>query len=155
MDHDWFRERLLDFQDAELSEDERRQVFRHAEGCPVCRERLEQWKQTRRILSEISGTVSSEVFVSRVMTEVQGNPVPRRGTGWRRRFAVLRVPEWLYPEIGLAAAALALFMLSLLQQETPLAVSSETLLLSRLPQDSQWVGRSEPAGYEGILQEEG
>ncbi len=154
MDHDWFRERLLDLQDAELPEEERRQVLRHAENCPACREQLEHWKQTRRVLSEIAGPAPSEAFVGRVMTAVQGVPSPQREE-WRGRYSVLRVPEWFYPEIGLAAAALALFMLSLFQQEAPLSVSSEVLLLSRMPQDSQWVSRSEPAGYEGILPEEG
>ena len=77
----------------------------------------------------------SEFFVERVMAQVEARSAPAR-----RPAPVLRVPAWLYPELGLAAAALLVFLLGTVQR-TP--VSADTLLLGRLPREDRWVGMTE------------
>ncbi len=79
----------------------------------------------------------SEFFVNRVRAEVEARSAPARRTAPVRR---LRVPGWLSPELGLAAAALLIFLLGTVQR-TP--VSADALLLGRLPQEDRWVGMTE------------
>ena len=147
MDHKWFKTRLLDFQDSELPEQERRQILQHAEACPSCREQLEHWKGSRQALSHLLRVDPSEAFVGQVMARVEAIPV-RQPAHWQRGLDRLTswIPEWLYPEFGLTAAALFLFALTYFQQ-TP--VSAEALLLNRLPQEDQWIGLSHASDWTG------
>ena len=108
-------------------------------------EQLERWKRTRKVLSQLLKVTPSEEFVDQVMRKVEAIPV-RRPVGWRlglgRLLHRIQIPGWLYPELGLATVALLLFLTGLLSRQP--SVSTETLLLSRLPGRTQWVGQSEP-----------
>lgn len=77
----------------------------------------------------------SEFFVNRVMAEVEAQAAPAR-----RPARVLRVPAWFYPEMGLVAAALLVFLLGTVQR---MPVSADALLLGRLPQEDRWIGTTE------------
>ncbi|MCM8794337.1 MAG: zf-HC2 domain-containing protein [Candidatus Omnitrophica bacterium] len=150
MNHEWFQARLLDLQDEELPASQRQELLRHLQDCPACRQQVEHWNQTRQALSELGKWFfKEEPFVGRVMERIGTIPAYQPAGGFG---GLIRIPEWLYPELGLAAAAMVLFAIHMFLQQP--AVSSETLLLSRMPQDVQWMGRSGPSGYDGILPEE-
>ena len=149
MDHDWFKTRLLELQDAELPELERQQILQHAQACPSCREELERWKVTQQALSGLLKVSPSDVFVERIMSKVETSPAPQLPLcrrGFLEKLASW-VPEWLYPELGLAAAAVILFFTLTSLQQVP--VSTEALLLNRLPEGDQWIGLSQAADWTG------
>ena len=137
MDHTSIQKRLRDLQDSELPQEERRQIRQHLESCPACRQQLERWQSTRQALSQLLQVAPSETFVSRVMEEVERVPA-RQPAHWRIELGrwIPRIPAWLYPELGIAVAALLLLAIGSFQQGT---VSMETLLLNREPRDVQWV----------------
>lgn len=116
MDHGWFKEQ---------------------------REKLRRWRGIRRALVSSLRVGPSETFVQRVMRGVEAEapagarPAPARP--WALR---IPVPQWAYPELGLAAAALLVLLLGSLQR---MPVSTEALLLGRLPARDQWVGFTEDA----------
>ena len=121
MDHGWFKEQ---------------------------REKLRRWRGIRRTLASSLRVEPSEAFVQRVMSGVEApaavRPVPAdarpaRGRPWALR---LPVPQWVYPELGLAAALLLALLLGSLQR---MPVSTEALLLGRLPVQDRWVGLTEDA----------
>ena len=157
MDHEWFKTRLSELQDAELPEEERRRILQHAGACPSCREQLEHWKGIRQALSGLLRVDSSDAFIGQVMTKVGTLPTPQPAV-WRLGLDRLTswIPEWLYPELGIAAAALLLFAIGFFQQGLA-AVSAESLLMSRQPRDIEWVRSPQPTGgaaleilWEGI-----
>lgn len=148
MEHRWYEERLLDFQDAETSAEDRREMLHHLESCAACRERLQRWEAARRELTPLQKVPTSEPFVARVMAQVTA-PAARR-IGWK-----IQIPAWIYPELGLAAAAALLFFMVGSTPQRP--VSAEGLLVARFSPDMEWVGTAQPsqgAGLE-ILWEEG
>ncbi len=150
MDHTQVQKRLLDFQDAELSEQERRQMGQHVQSCQECRRQLEHWEKTRQALSHSLEVLPSEAFLNQVMSKVEAipayEPVVRRRWLGRLTFPI---PERFYPEFGIAAAALVLLALASFQKNQGL-VSAEGLLLSRLPRDIQWVGQTQSPSEEGL-----
>lgn len=99
----------------------------------------------KQALSELLQPGPQEPFVRWVMAAVEALEVPAQPVGWWGRLSVLagRIPEWSYPELGLAAAALLVFVVTSFQ---PILVSSELLLLSRLPEVSQPISPLEEAG---------
>ena len=148
MDHEWFKTRLLDLQDAELPEEERRRILQHVEVCPSCDEQLKHWKATRHALSSLLQVSSSDAFVDQVMAKVEAIPA-HRPMGWRHRLdrLVSWIPEWIYPELGLVAAGAILFLTAASLQQTP--VSTEALLLNRLPLKDRWMGLSQVSDWTG------
>lgn len=119
MDHGWFKEQ---------------------------REKLRRWRGIRRALVSSLRVEPSEAFVQRVMSGVEAPAAvrpapadarPARGRPWVFR---LPVPQWAYPELGLAAALLLVLLLGSLQR---VPVSTEALLLGRLPARDRWVGSTE------------
>lgn len=96
-----------------------------------------RYRENKKSLIEALRVESSEFFVSRVMAEVEARSAP---AGAPAPVLRLRVPGWLYPELGLAAAALLIFLLGTVER-TP--VSADALLLGRLPQEDRWVGMTE------------
>lgn len=112
------------------------------------REELRNWKRIRQMLRHLLRIDSSDAFVERVMRKVEALPVPQpalRGLGLDRLTS--RIPEWLYPELGLAAAATLLLLTLASLQRMP--VSTEALLLNRLPQEDQWIGLSHASDWTG------
>ncbi len=94
-----------------------------------------RYREIKKSLITALRVEPSEFFVNRVMAEVEAKPAPAR-----RPVPVFRVPAWLYPELGLVAAALAVFLLGAVQR---MPVSADALLLGRLPQEDRWVGTTE------------
>ena len=146
MNHEWYQARLMEWKDAELPEGEREQVLGHLKACPSCRARVERWKQTRQSLSELGkGFFQESPFVGRVMEKIQGASEKRP----RLRRFFFRIPEWIYPELGLAAAAVTLFFaFSILQHPD---VSLETLLLGWSPADLQWIDETASPSPDATL----
>ncbi len=101
MEHNWVQERLADFEEGRLPDAQMRSVLQHLEECPECREALQQWQQTRQSVAALVTPAPSELFIDRVMARVESLPV--RVKPW--------VPEWLYPEVGIAVAATILFVI--------------------------------------------
>jgi len=146
MDHEWYQTRLMEWKDPEFPEEEREQLLGHLKTCPSCQTRLERWEETRQSLSELGkGFFPESPFVGRVMEKIQGVPKKR---SLRRRF-FFQIPEWFYPELGLATAALVLFFaFSALQHSD---ISLETLLLGWEPSDLQWIDGSESSPMDATL----
>ncbi len=128
MEHNRVQERLADFEEGQLPNPQMRTVLHHLESCAECREALQQWQQTRQIVATWVTQEPSSPFVDRVMARVESLPV--RTKRW--------IPEWLYPELGIAAAAAVIFVIGYFG--VPSAhVSAETVLDSLQPAGSQWI----------------
>lgn len=104
-----------------------------------------RWREIRKALPGALKVEPSEAFVRSVMAGVEAVTSPRpAGVPFAPRPWVLRIPGWVYPELGLAAAALLVMLLHSFQlHQTP--VSTEALLLGRLSQEDRWVASREDA----------
>lgn len=113
------------------------------------REQRKHWRETRQALLKLLTIKPSQEFVQQVMNKV--GSIPAGQPVWRLWLDRLfpPVPQWLYPEMGLAAAALLLMALNFFQQATP-AVSAEALLLSRQTRDIEWVSSPSSSGRTSL-----
>lgn len=130
MEHNWAQERLADFEEGQLPDTQMRSVLQHLEECSECREALQQWQQTRQAVATWVTPPPSPFFVDRAMARVESLPV--RTKRW--------VPEWLYPELGVAVAATILFVIGYLGVSSH-SVSAETVLDSLQPSGSEWMSK--------------
>ena len=114
------------------------------------RQQRKDWRQIRGALSKLLTVKPSETFVQQVMGKVEEIPA-YQPAGWRLWLDRLtpRIPQWVYPELGVAAAALLLLALTFFQQATP-AVSAEALLLSRQTRDIEWVSSPSSSGRRSL-----
>ncbi len=79
MDHEQVRERLSDYIEGELSEQERAAVEKHLETCQACRAEADALAQTLSLLSSLSPVQAPEGFASSVRHKMR-----RRGRRNRR-----------------------------------------------------------------------
>jgi anti-sigma factor RsiW len=119
MNHDQIREQLQAFYDEELSGDARREVEAHLGGCPACRQELEEWDRIKGVWLRGPAVAPSDVFVRRVMDRIgaERGVVPFSPA----------LPRWLVPALGVAAAAMFLFVA---MPERDDMVAAEDLLLA-------------------------
>jgi anti-sigma factor RsiW len=128
MEHNQIQEQLADFEEGQLPDAQMRLVLHHLEGCPECREALRQWQQARQSVADCVTPEPSDSFVQRVMARVETLPAG----------SAFRIPEWLYPELGVAAAATLLFVVGYFGVPLP-TVSAERLLDSFQPRGGEWI----------------
>lgn len=144
MDHEKIRKSLALYHDGELPPDQRRTLEAHLEGCPQCRDRLQELRGVARVFSAVLESEPSEAFVTRVMEDLgtlpEREPAPSGAAP----------AHWLVPALAFGMAA-GLFLLSLPDTKTP--VSTEELLLadSRESASSGWMLRAETPEDDDLL----
>lgn len=163
MTHGLLKEKLFALYDGELPEGERQEVLVHLDDCPECRQVYKRWEKIAKTFFRPPMPQTSEAFVQRVMERVETLTEPervRRRVRWSARWIRWQITSrvrwrpiavwWLVPALGLAAAALLLFI-SLQGQET--LISTEDLLLAdgheRSP--SQWILVGETPQADDLL----
>lgn len=100
------REILSALIDGELSADERRMVHEHLQGCPACRETVEEFTQIHGLVGELPRLVAPAAFVSHVVERPARSPVASVANvafSGRRRWVAL----------GLGAAAVGISLAGL------------------------------------------
>jgi anti-sigma factor RsiW len=116
MDHETLRKRLYELYDGELDGAARKELEAHLTLCSECRERIDRWAETSRLIFQTPKPQPSEFFVRTVMSRIQElesqNPAP----GWGISLG------WLIPAIS------ALGLLFLATQPAPIPVSMDLLL---------------------------
>ena len=132
MEHDWASERLADFEAGELPNQEIVRVRKHLEVCSACCDALEHWRQTRAALSRLTEPKPADPFIRQAMTRVKALPETQSSPG------VFHIPDWRYPELGIAAAATVLFVVGYFGFPVE-TVSAETVLMSRKSSGAEWM----------------
>lgn len=143
MNHERMKEKLQAFRDRELAETEREEMAQHLSFCGECRGTLRRWELFSSALLRVASPESSEAFTGGVMARLADLEAP--GPMARRGF----FPDWLLPALGYGFA-LALMVIAITHREP--FVTTETLLMAEIPQNSQWAFSPEPAGTNTILE---
>ena len=136
MDHRHIEEKILEFFDGELGESERRGIEAHLPQCAECTGALERWRRIRTALATATVCRPSGEFVNQVMERLAG-PVQEEETATVRFFPGVK---WLMPALGYAFALMMMFFA--IAQREPI-INTETMLLSNIPQKSQWAFSAE------------
>ncbi len=131
MNHDYLKDKLFFYKDPETPENERREIADHLKTCEECRRALALWEKASTALRQVR-LEPSAAFTDRVMGRLEdleraAAPVPEET---KPSFL-----DWLLPALGYAFAA-GLMVVAVSHREIP--VSTEGLLLTSLPQKSQW-----------------
>lgn len=139
MNHTECRNKLFDYHDGLLGEDDRAQLEAHLKVCPDCYARLDNWRRFAELVSATETVLpDSEAFVSQVMNRIEAlDQNPRR----------VRVPvQWFAPAIGMAA----MLVLALLPAQGGFA--PEMLLWNARPGDPMnWVLSTETPQKDDVL----
>lgn len=143
MNHQNLQDQLPLYLDAELPETERSEIAKHLPSCPDCQTKLKHMDAIRGALRPKTPLPYSEWFVASVMKrldalETKQAPV---STGWQ-------LPKWLVPTLGYGLAFL-LLIVAVTHQES--LVNAETVLLSDIPQSSNWAFASEDPGVNNLM----
>ena len=155
MNHEAVKDKLLAFQDAELPEEERREIAAHLGSCEACRGVLKQWELIGAMLAGAVSAEPSRAFVGRVM-----NRLAALEEAQTARAPLLPFPRWFLPAIGYAFAFFLMFLAISHPPEARLAasgpraaaVNTETVLLADIPQTSQWTFSAEPADLPNLVE---
>ena len=144
MNHEILKEKVPAFRDAELPEEERKEIDQHLPVCGECRGILKKTEVLGATISRVSADDGlSEVFVRQVMTRLacldQPAVAPRRPV----------FLDWLFPALGYGFAIVLMFVA--IAHREPF-VTTESVLLADMPQNSQWAFSSEPAGVDEVME---
>lgn len=130
MNHQEIKDKLFLLRDPESSETDRSIILAHLETCEDCQLSAARWDLFGKALKKVSVTKTSPNFVVRVMDRIssleESEKIARQQTSFTR---------WLLPLAGYALALL-LMVMAIVHRELP--VSTESVLLSDVPQASQW-----------------
>ena len=144
MNHQSWKEKIACFHDPELPESERREIAEHLSACEECTGLLKQWKNLRTSFKTVSLPQSSGFFVNAVMGRLADLESPREAEP-----AKPSVLNWLLPAIGYAFAFCLMFV-AISQREAP--INTSAVLLSDVPQSSQWTFSAEPPDVGGLVE---
>ncbi len=143
MDHQTIKEKLPAFRDPELSEEERREIAIHLPLCEECRVILKQWEVIGTLFAGVLPPASSESFVSGVMSRL--TVLEEAKTPAVKRWPV---PDWLLPILGYGFAFFLMFLAITHQEST---ASTESVLLTDVPQMSRWTYSAEPMDVDQLM----
>ena len=128
MEHCAFQDKIFLLADNELPEGERREMAAHSEACGECAGLLRRWLNLQQSLGPASLPEPSESFVDAVLDRLDA-PAPHYVVRSQRALW-----EWL-PRLSLGLAGIVL--ISVLIRPQPV-IATETLLLARSPEGSDW-----------------
>ena len=147
MNHPYFEDQLAEFFDGELAESRRAEVEAHLSGCEECRVMLERWSKIKSAFISAPVGRSSAEFIDGVMDRLAA-PVEQEQDYSRKTFPGLK---WLMPALGYAFALTVMFF-AIAGRQPIYAVNTENMLLSDIPQKSQWAFSAEiPEPEQGKL----
>lgn len=141
MEHQSVREKLLLYKDAE-NIDPQDEIFRHLEGCEECRAFQSRLEKIQNRLSSVS-LKPSPAFVYKVMDRLEKEHAAKPAKASSRPAL-----KWLFPTLGYAFAIVLMFEV-ILHQEIP--VTTESVLLSDIPQEAQWSFVAQSPDTENLL----
>ena len=149
MTHEIIKEKLLMADDPELSETERREIGAHLQSCSECSSRLAEWRKMQTVFAGARPLSASGPFVDQVMGRLA------RETGVREEAAAASawtLPQWLFPALGYGLALL-LMIIAIEHQQT--SINTGAVLLSEVPQSSQWTFGQEPPDMNQLVGDPG
>ncbi len=129
MDHRTIQDKLFLLGDGELPENERRILLSHLNDCGECATLILQWRKVQETLGPASLPEPSEVFVYSVLDRLEPHRAPEP------IFNPQRLAGWLLPRLSLGLTAI-LVTLMLIRPQT--VIATESLLLARSPEGSDW-----------------
>ena len=144
VDHESVKETLLAFHDAELPEKERLAIGAHLSSCTECRNTLKRFEMISSAFKRSFPVESSETFVNSVMNRLTNLEEAKTSvvSSWM-------LPKWLLPILGYGFAFFLMFI-AITYREMP--VSTETVLLSNIPQSAQWTFEAEPPDMNKLVE---
>lgn len=148
MNHDQIKEKIYSFYDDELSPVEKNELEIHLKSCGECSGLLKQWEQTRQSFSKAAAPAASENFIASVMGRIEELEAPdeRPERGWS-------LPDWLFPSLGYSVAVALIFVAVNVNQPS-FASTTESVLLSDVPDSAQWAFSNETSQSAPLLDAE-
>ena len=143
MDHQILKEKLFFYKDPETSEIDRCAVALHLEGCEECRGIVKRLEQIQTKLSQTTLKPSPN-FVFQVMERLE----PQTSEKAVQPTVFPAFLKWLFPALGYSFAVVLMFVV-ITHREMP--VNTETILLSDMPQASQWTLGSQAPDAGALL----
>ncbi len=140
MDHETIQEKLIEYRNGAVSQAEKLEISSHLEKCQECGMVLKAWEQMNPPVLKKHIQQTGEWFVHQTMNRIEAletaepEPKPR----WA-------LPKWLVPVLGYS---LAFFLMYLAIEHRELPITTESVLISDVPQNSQWAFSSDSPDTE-------
>ncbi|MCG3204644.1 MAG: hypothetical protein KCHDKBKB_01359 [Elusimicrobia bacterium] len=82
MNHESIKEKLYDYQDGELSDQEQLEIETHLSTCLECRHRLATWGKIAETIFSAPPSSNTDHFVTRVMAQIDSRSRPVNRSWW-------------------------------------------------------------------------
>lgn len=144
MNHQNLKDKLFLYNDPELAEAEREELTSHLSECGECRNLLGQFNSIQKTFPKISSSHSSETFVNQVMNKVAALESDQPSRAFQ-----IPLPRWVFPALGYGFALFLMFV-AVTHQHVP--VNAETVLLTDMPEESQWMVLSDLPNVDQLVE---
>ncbi len=148
MNHEEIKAKALEFFDRDLGSAEKQEIENHLRACPECRTFFGEWERVHALLGSLKNPAPSEKFVLNVMSQIEEISAPAAGPAKSWQW-----PSWLSLTLGYGIAAV--LMIVVLNQPTFAATTTESVLLSEVPESAQWAFMNETVHAVPLLGAEG
>lgn len=158
MNHDEIKSKLYEFYDAELPQDQQKEIASHIESCPACKTEIQLWKRTAEFFFKKPHVEKNEQLTEKIMASILQKEEPVE-QGFAYRFDFYSLFQWK------SLAALSLLLVILFYSIDKRLISQEVIQLdsvflsangnghgSKINNHDQWLFSNKESGKDEFMQ---